>query len=162
MVIYRRFLFRSRVNLGLIIPNIWHFYNLHYSSFSFKHASANALRIITNDITIYHTHTQIHNISKRALPDQMIKYKHALMLYKLLRQCTPNVEFIQLNFQPNFNRKLQHHNFLKVQNYSVGNNILLNRMFCLNNNELGKSSKDKKLQKKYLIFEDYLWRLWLG
>ena len=66
-------------------------------------------------------------------PDQMIKYKHALMLYKLLRQCTPNDEFIQLNFKAKLNRRLQHYNFLKVQNYSVGNNILLNRMCCLNN-----------------------------
>ena len=57
-----------------------------------KYASANALRIITNAITIFHTHTQIHNMTKRALPDQMIKYKHALLMYKLLRHCTPETE----------------------------------------------------------------------
>ena len=39
-----------------------------------KLASANALRIISNEITIYHTHTEIHRMTKRALPDQMIKY----------------------------------------------------------------------------------------
>ena len=38
-----------------------------------KYASANALRTISNDITIFHTHTQIHKMCKRALPDQMIK-----------------------------------------------------------------------------------------
>ena len=53
-----------------------------------KCASANALRIITNEITIFHTHTQIHNMTRRALPDQMMKYKHALLMYKLFRQCT--------------------------------------------------------------------------
>ena len=98
-----------------------------------KYASANALRTITNEITIYHTHTQIHNMISRALPDQMIKYKHALMLYRLLRQCTPSEEFVQLNFQANLNQRLQHHNFLKLQNYSVGSNILLNRLCSLNN-----------------------------
>ena len=54
-----------------------------------KYASANALRTITNEITIFHTHTQIHTMTNRAMPDQMIKYKHSLMLHKLMRQCTP-------------------------------------------------------------------------
>ena len=49
-----------------------------------KMASANALRIITNKINIYHTHTQIHQMTNRALPDQILKYKHALMMHKLL------------------------------------------------------------------------------
>ena len=97
-----------------------------------KSASANALRTITNEITIYHTHPQIHAIAGRALPDQMIKYKHALMLYKLIMQCSPSEEFIYLNFQANLNERQQHHNFIKIQNYTVGNNILLNRMCSLN------------------------------
>ena len=98
-----------------------------------KFASANALRIITKDITIYHTHTEIHKMTKRALPDQMIRYKHALMIYKLFRQCTPDNEFMHLNFQANLNQRLQHHTFMKMQHYNVGNNILLNRLCCLNN-----------------------------
>ena len=63
----------------------------------------------------------------------MIKYKHALMLHKLLNQCTPDEEFIQLNFQANQNQRQTHHNFVKMQNYTVGQNILLNRMCSLNN-----------------------------
>ena len=106
-----------------------------------KFASANALRIISNEMTIYHTHTEIHKMAKRALPDQMIQYKHALMMYKLFRHCTPDNEFVHLNFQANLNQRLQHHKFLKMQNYSVGNNILLNRMCSLNNTIL-KSMTD--------------------
>ena len=98
-----------------------------------KYASANALRTITNEITIFHTHTQIHTMTNRAMPDQMIKYKHSLMLHKLMRQCTPDEEFIQLNFQANQNQRQQFYNFTKIQNYSVGNNILLNRLSHLNN-----------------------------
>ena len=98
-----------------------------------KFASANALRIATNEITIYHTHTEVHRMTNRALPDQMIQYKHALMMYRLFRKCTPDNEFMHLNFQANLNQRLQCHNFLKIQNYSVGNNILLNRMCSLNN-----------------------------
>ena len=41
--------------------------------------------------------------------------------------------FIQLNFQANQNQRQQFYNFTKIQNYSVGNNILLNRLSHLNN-----------------------------
>ena len=67
------------------------------------------------------------------MPYQMIKYKHAMMLHKLMRQCTPDEEFIQLNFQANLNQRQQFHNVIKIQNYNVGNNILLNRLSHLNN-----------------------------
>ena len=113
-----------------------------------KFASANALRIISNEITIYHTHTEIHQMTKRALPDQMVKYKHALMMYKLFRQCMPENEFIHLNFQANLNQRQQYHTFIKTQNYNVGNNILLNRMYSLNNT-IPKSMTDDS----YLTFK---------
>ena len=106
-----------------------------------KFASANALRIITSNITIYNTHTEIHQMTKRALPDQMIWYKHSLMLYKLLRQCIPDNEFMHMNFQANTNQRLQYHTFIETQNYNVGNNILLNRM-CSLNNTITKSMTD--------------------
>ena len=113
-----------------------------------KFESANALRIISNEITIYHTHTEIHQMTKRALPDQMVKYKHALMMYKLFRQCMPENEFIHLNFQANLNQRQQYHTFIKTQNYNVGNNILLNRMHSLNNT-IPKSMTDDS----YLTFK---------
>ena len=71
-------------------------------------------------------------MTKRALPDQMIQYKHALIMYNLFRNCMPDSEFMHLNFQANLNQRIQHHTFLKRQNYTVGNNILLNRMYNLN------------------------------
>ena len=87
-------------------------------------------------------------MTKRALPDQMVKYKHALMMYKLFRQCMPENEFIHLNFQANLNQRQQYHTFIKTQNYNVGNNILLNRMHSLNNT-IPKSMTDDS----YLTFK---------
>ena len=126
-----------------------------------KFASANALRIATNEITIYHTHTEVHRMTNRALPDQMIQYKHALMMYRLFRKCTPDNEFMHLNFQANLNQRLQCHNFLKIQNYSVGNNILLNRM-CSLNNTIDKSLMNGnyltyKLNCKEIFLKNQLW-----
>ena len=90
-------------------------------------------------------------------PDQMIKYKHALMMYKLFRQCTPEPEFIQLNFQANLNQRQHYHTFVKNQNYRVGSNILLNRLCCLNNT-ISKSMTDEN----YLTYKLKCKDLFLG
>ena len=113
-----------------------------------KFASANALRIATNEITIYHTHTEIHQMVNRALPDQMIQYKHALMMYQLFKKCTPDNEFMNLNFQANLNQRIQYQNLIRIQNYNVGNNILLNRL-CSLNNKIDKSL----MNGSYLTFK---------
>ena len=84
-----------------------------------KYARANALWIIDDEMIIYHTHMEIHRLTKRALPDQTIIYKHVWMLNKLPRQFSPSDEFVQLNFQANLNPRQQHHNFLKIQNNNI-------------------------------------------
>ena len=46
---------------------------------------------------------------------------------------TRHEEFINLNFQANLNQRIEHHNFIRSQNFNVGQNILLNRLCSLNN-----------------------------
>ena len=43
--------------------------------------------------------TQIHNITSRALRDQITKYKNGILLYKVMKKCIPDEEFVQMNFQ---------------------------------------------------------------
>ena len=95
-------------------------------------ASANAIRSCNKTLTIFHTHTYIHSISNRALPDQMLNYKHAISMYKLFNHCQPETEFIHMNFQYNQNQQINHANFFQRQNYESGKNILLNRLSHLN------------------------------
>ena len=95
-------------------------------------------------------------MTKRALPDQMIHYKHALMMYKLLRQCIPDNEFMHMNFQANSNPRLQHHTFTKIQNYNVGKNILLNRMCCLTNTILKTMTDGSYISYKLKCKEMFL------
>ena len=97
-----------------------------------KLASANAIRSCDKTLTIFDTHTHIHSISGRALPDQMINYKHAIQMYKLFNQCQPDSEFMHMNFQFNQNPRIKHANFFTRQNYHIGQNILLNRLAHLN------------------------------
>ena len=96
-------------------------------------ASADAIRSCDKSLTIYHTHTQIHSAAERALPDQMLNYKHAISKYKLFNHCQPETEFIQLNFQCNQNQRINHANFFTTQKYESGKNILLNRLAHINN-----------------------------
>ena len=98
-----------------------------------KFASANALRICTPNLTMLSTHTEIHNMAKRALPKNMCLYKHALILYKLIHNQCPEQEFLQLNFQMTSNDRATKMTFIKNQRFDVGKNILLNRMHAINN-----------------------------
>ena len=123
-------LFYSKLYYG---SEIWHIPGRTLAqNKKLKLASANAIKSCDKTLTIYHTHTQIHAISNRALPDQMLKYKHAISMYKLFNQCQPETEFVQLNFQLNQNQRVHHANFFSRQNYDSGKNILLNRLSHLN------------------------------
>ena len=83
-------------------------------------------------MTIFDTHTQIHKTANRALPDQMINYKQAIIMYKLFNMCQPELEFVNLNFQLNQNPRIKHANFFTRQNYDTEKNIMLNRLSHLN------------------------------
>ena len=123
-------LFYSKLYYG---SEVWHIPGRSQSqNKKLKLASANAIRACDNSLTIYSTHTQIHKSADRALPDQMLQYKHAITMYKLFKTCQPETEFINLNFQLNQNTRLVHTNFFSRQNYEIGNNILLNRLSHLN------------------------------
>ena len=78
------------------------------------------------------THTEVHNLAKRAMPDDMCMYKHALLLHKLLRNDLFDDELMNLKFQITDNGRSTRLNFIKRQKYDVGKNILLNRMHILN------------------------------
>ena len=53
---------------------------------SIKLASANACKnCISRENSHLLTHTEIHNLAKRALPEDICTYRHAIMLHKLMR-----------------------------------------------------------------------------
>ena len=66
-------------------------------------------------------------MARRALPEKMCLYRHAITMHKLFNEFCCEDEFLHLNFQ------LSKIIFIKNQNYEVGNNILLNRLHELKN-----------------------------
>ena len=123
-------LFYSKLYYG---SEVWHIPGRSMAqNKKLKLASANAIRSCDKSLTIFHTDTQIHSTANRALPDQMLNYKHAISMYKLFNHCQPETEFVQINFQFNQNQKINHANFFSRQCYDTEKNILLNRLSHLN------------------------------
>ncbi len=78
------------------------------------------------------SYVDLHKLHKRALPNSFCTYRHWLMLYKVINSMIPKRDWLNLNFQMiNTSRQT----YLEIQNcsgYKVGNNILSNRLSCLN------------------------------
>ena len=125
-------LYYSKLYYG---AEIWHIPGLQLKlKKNIKLASANACKLCIPRGNVHlMTHTEIHAQAKRALPENMCMYKHALMLYKLLRNDLCDDELMYLNFQIADNDRSATMSFFKRQKYDVGKNILLNRLHILNN-----------------------------
>ena len=113
---------------------VWHLPGLALKlKKSIKLASANACKnCIPRENSHLLTHTEIHNRAKRALPDDMCTYRHAIMLHKLMRSELCDNEMMWLNFQIVDNARSKTWSFTMRQNFDVGKNILINRMHILN------------------------------
>ena len=124
-------LYYSKLYYG---AEVWHIPGLQLKlEKNMKLASANACKLcIPRENVHLLTHTDIHAQAKRALPENMCMYKHALMLYKLLRNDLCDNELMHLNFQIADNERSTKMSFFKRQKYDVGKNVLLNRLHILN------------------------------
>ena len=124
-------IFYSKLYYG---AEIWHFPGLARDLHKkLKYASANALKLCTPGLTVLNTHTEIHRMADRALPEKMCLYRHAMIMYKLFNNMLCENEFIEMNFQLCDNARSRKITFIKNQRFNVGKNILLNRLYDLNN-----------------------------
>ena len=123
--------FYSKLYYG---SEIWHLPGLELKlKKRLKLASANACKLcLPRENAHLLSHTEIHNLAKRALPENMCLYKHALMIHKMLRNDLCDDEMRNLNFQLADNERATKLNFIRIQKYDVGKNILLNRLHVLN------------------------------
>ena len=100
---------------------VWHMFHhwgRKYINFNSQFAKLLVGNLWDNDITIYNTHTEVHRKTGRGLPDQILQYKHGLLMYKLVRNCIIEEEFVQMNFQATPNPRSILQNFIKNQYYS--------------------------------------------
>ena len=75
----------------------------------------------------------MHRLHKRATPEGMMKYKHALELYTVYNANTRGDDWLDLNVQQRFNNRNHNVNLFDCSPLKVGKNISMNRMTTKNN-----------------------------
>jgi hypothetical protein len=114
---------------------IWHLPKLApYLKNLLLSASAKALKLCTHSYTQEMSFIELHEINKRATPEQYCIYKHSLTLHHIYNNETPTMEWQNLNFNQAFSTRNDKFNSFDNSNYKVGKtNIMANRFTCLNN-----------------------------
>ena len=114
---------------------IWHLPKLApYLKNLLLSASAKALKLCTHSYTQEMSFIELHEINKRATPEQHCIYKHSLTLHHIYNNETPTMEWQNLNFNQAFSTRNDKFNSFDNSNYKVGKtNIMANRFTCLNN-----------------------------
>ena len=79
------------------------------------------------------SYSELHLLNKRATPEEMCLYKHALLLYKIIKFKIPQLDWIDLNFQQTFTSRSETFKFFKTNNYKIGCNNICNRLHIINN-----------------------------
>ena len=122
--------FYSRLYYG---SEIWHIPSLNQNCKKLLlNAPANALKVCETKYDPNISFVNLHKKYKRALPNDFCNYKHCLLLYKLFNTRIPKLDWLDLNFQMINTSRQMYFECQNKSNYKVGNNILCNRLSCLN------------------------------
>ena len=74
----------------------------------------------------------LHRFHKRALPEEMMKFKHAIQLYKNFNDDKQNETWLNLNFQQNFGQRQDSVRIFGTSITRVGKNNMINRLNVIN------------------------------
>ena len=78
------------------------------------------------------SYNRLHYLNKRATPNEITVYKHALLLHKTYNNLTMSIDWTNLFFNQHFNARYNLVKFFNTSKYKIGNNILANRFIVLN------------------------------
>ena len=113
---------------------IWHIPTLNpHSKQLLLASSAKALKLCIKDHTILYSYENIHSLTKRATPQQLSTFKHAILLYKLYNNSMSTLDWVKLNYQQILTSRQTNFMIIQTRNYKIGNNLLCNRLTLLNN-----------------------------
>ena len=92
-----------------------------------------ALKICVSHYDSSISFDKLHELQRRATPTKMMCYRLAVQLYKVYNARMMNDDWIDLNFQQNFNDRNNHVQINDVSKLRFGRNTLMNRLNCINN-----------------------------
>ena len=75
----------------------------------------------------------MHKVLKRATPNAITNYNHALLLHKTYNSSDQNKDWIDIHSNQSFNNRSNKVNFYNNSNNKQGKNILCNRFTTINN-----------------------------
>jgi hypothetical protein len=136
--------FNKKELYSLAISNYYSvlYYNSHIwmlpslsrqSKIALLSASSAPLKICCNNYHNLISYERLHIIIKRPLPQAIIKHNHALLLHKTYNEQDPTSDWLQINFNQNFNARNNKANFIDTSNFKQGKNLLSNRFTVINN-----------------------------
>ena len=94
-------------------------------------ASSKALKTSQVHLDAMESYINIHKSCKRALPSQLLKYKHAILVHNLYNNKQPEVDSIELNFNQILTSHQTHFKISKSNVFKIGNNKLASRLSVL-------------------------------
>ena len=97
--------------------------------------STMALKLTENCQDLLISYERMHDLHKRGKPQDMMKYRLPIQLYKLYNANNhmENVNWMDLNLQQNFNDRNNFVQIFETSKIMIGRNTLVNRFKCLNN-----------------------------
>ena len=113
--------------------NIWHLPSLAPNlKQKLLSASGNALKLCTPNCPRDVSFITLHHQNARATPDQMLKFKLSIQLYKTFNTQQPPLEWVSLNDNIITNRRLIYFETIEQSTSKIGKNFLSNRFKYLN------------------------------
>ena len=91
--------------------------------------SAKALKLSQYNPDYMQLFIDIHTSCTRALPKQMVLYKHAILLHKLNNEKLPESAWFTLNFQQTTIKRQTKFNIIRSINWKINSNIM--RIICI-------------------------------
>ena len=112
---------------------IWHIPTLKpYLKNLLLSTSANALKLCTPNYTPMLFFIDLHIQNYRATPNQFMMYKLSLLLYAVYNNHCPTKDWLDLNFNQNFNTRELHFRTFNRNKYKVGKTKISERLNVLN------------------------------
>ena len=112
---------------------VWHLPSLKNTlKQSLLSASAKALKLCMYYPDPFTSFIKIHEINKRALPENLLIYKHAIQLHKLYNSKSITNEWLHLNTNQVLTSRQTTFITHKTNTNKVGLNALANRLYILN------------------------------
>ena len=96
-------------------------------------ASSNALKMLNNVSDLRLSFKQLHKNEKRALPMDFSNYRLSIQLFKIYNGSSMDENWMDMNFNQNFNARNKMFHINDNSKLMVGRNILSNRLNALNN-----------------------------